>query len=631
MRRRIAVLVLFVAVLTGLAAQPAAAAKEPLPPTGLTATAVSAREVDLSWNPVDGATSYEIWWGADPYFPYNEYLATTTQTSYRHLYVAPGSTYHYAVRTITRKASSQLSAFVAVSIPPEAPTLLQAEVIKADQVQLSWQPGAGAISYSITEVAADGTEQPATVLQSGDRGALVQTVAETHYIFRVRGMSDTLLSFDYATVEITTPPREPSYIELVSPSPVPAGDTTLTFLVAGLQTFQPTSGTLEVSVDGGPVLSTAVVQKYATLPVTLEPGTHQLSADYSGDGAFLPSHTDRTFYAAVPAPTFTPDLVDSTTTSSAAVADVTCDGRTDVVSLSAPQDGSAPRLAVLPAQPDGTLGAALYTAVPTDTSSFAAGDLTGDGCADVTLLGSDLLTLVGSPSGLSTGTRARTDGTMSNLTLHDITHDGVLDAVVNDLPGIAVLPGTGRGGFGRARTIVPDPAQYKVGDLNGDGVLDLVTAPQSQVRGWLQSSTGQFTLSWTSDRAISAFALGDITGDGRPEVVVGNGLGEAGVAVLSGQDGQQLASVPGVYQSADLVAVGDLDGDGHSDILGMETSFGNAFASLTYAGLPTAAQTLTVVPFGFFAQGVLLADVSQDGRTDILVWGLYGLVVARQT
>jgi fibronectin type 3 domain-containing protein len=632
MRGRIAVLVLVVMVLTGLPALPAAAAREPLSPTGLTATVVSAHEVDLSWNPVDGATSYEVWWGADPYYPYYyEYLDSTTQTGYRHAYLGAAGTYFYAVRTITRKGSSPLSAFVSATTPPEAPTLLQAEVIKADQVQLYWQPGQGATSYRVSAVAADGTETPLTVLQAGERGAIVQTVAETHYVLRVRGLAGTLLSFDYATVEITTPPREPSYVAIATPSPVPAGATTLEFYVAGTESFQPTYGTLSVSVDGGPATTVPVNQKYATLQVTVDPGTHQFSADYSGDGAFLPSHAEETFYAVVPAPAFAPEVMDSTTIASVAAADVTCDGRADLVSLSAPQDGTDPRLAVLPAQPDGTLGAARYSPVPLGTNSIAAGDLTRDGCADVAMLGGDLLTLVGSPSGLSTGPRTRTDGSMSNITLYDLTKDGVPDAVVNDLSGVVMLPGNGRGGFERPRTIVPDLAAYEVADLSGDGLLDVLTSRDGELRAWFQSSTGQFTLSWSSSGPIATFGVGDVNGDRRADVALGYWEGNPAVVVLSGQDGRRLASVPALYQSPSLLRVGDVDGNGQGDILGLDSGFGASFASLTYAGVPTAPQTVTVAPYSFYVQDFLLTDVSQDGRTDVVTWGLYGLAVARQT
>jgi Bacterial Ig-like domain (group 3) len=88
---------------------------------------------------------------------------------------------------------------------------------------------------------------------------------------------------------VTTPPREPSVVYLAVPRPVPAGPTTLTFRVEGTQTLQPTSGTLEVSINGGPTKQATVEQSTAELPVDLTPGTYDVTMSYSGDGAFLPS------------------------------------------------------------------------------------------------------------------------------------------------------------------------------------------------------------------------------------------------------------------------------------------------------------------------------------------------------
>jgi hypothetical protein len=85
----------------------------------------------------------------------------------------------------------------------------------------------------------------------GELSANVRTQASTSYVFRVRGVAGGLVSLGFATVEVTTPPREPSVVYLAVPRPVPDGPTTLTFRVEGTQTLQPTSGTLEVSINGG--------------------------------------------------------------------------------------------------------------------------------------------------------------------------------------------------------------------------------------------------------------------------------------------------------------------------------------------------------------------------------------------
>jgi fibronectin type 3 domain-containing protein len=117
--RCLAIVAVLAAVLSAAPAPSAIAATVPAP-TGLAATATSGREVVLTWNPVDKAASYRVLWGVDP----NE-MATldhTTQTTYTHRFLAPGTTYVYAVQTVTRKGPlSEPSPIVTVTTPPEAP------------------------------------------------------------------------------------------------------------------------------------------------------------------------------------------------------------------------------------------------------------------------------------------------------------------------------------------------------------------------------------------------------------------------------------------------------------------------------------------------------------------------------
>jgi hypothetical protein len=626
--RRWKTIVLLTAALAVGSAGTAAAAPGVAPPTGLTATAVSAREAVLTWNPADQAAMYRVLWGVLPTDMIT--LDHTEQTTYRHSYLAPGMTYVYAVQTISRRgALSAPSAVVSVTTPPEAPGGLQAEVVKADQVRLSWFPGSGATSYAVSVVVADGSETPATVLESHERGALVQTVASTEYTFRVRSVANGLASIDHVAVSVTTPAREPSVINLTAPSPVPAGDAVLTFRIDGTQTLQPTSGTLDVSINGGPVTRVPVEQSQASLPVTLAPGTHSVAAAYSGDGAFLPSSASQQIFAAPPVPAFATEVINpSTEVHAVASADVTCDGLTDLVA------GHASRIDVHRGRPDGTFAPALGTALPAGTVAhrLATGDLDRNGCADVaTVLGTELWTFQGSAAGLGHGTRVRGADAVNVVALHDLTGDGVLDAVVGG-GGVSVLPGNGRGGFGRASRIVAAEQGFDVGDLDGDGRLDVVTVEAGQLHAWGQSATGSFDRRWTSPFDAGADVLvDDVTGDGRAEIVV---TANGGLDVRSGLDGRTQATVPGIYWPPSIAAAGDVDGDGVRDLVSVDGPSGGFGVSLTWAGGPTAQQYVRTDPMlfgGVRDHGLLVADVTQDGRADVVaVTASWGLLVVRQ-
>jgi FG-GAP-like repeat len=136
--------------------------------------------------------------------------------------------------------------------------------------------------------------------------------------------------------------------------------------------------------------------------------------------------------------------------------------------------------------------------------------------------------------------------------------------------------------------------------------------------------------------------LADLTGDGRADIV---GFGDAGVYVA-------LNNGNGTFQAPQLVVanfgynaggwrvdmhprfLADLTGDGRADIVG----FGNAgvYVALNNGNGTFQAPQLVVANFGYNAGGWrvdmhprLLADVSGDGRADIVGFGNDGVWVAR--
>src|SRR5258708_28290512 len=124
-------------------------------------------------------------------------------------------------------------------------------------------------------------------------------------------------------------------------------------------------------------------------------------------------------------------------------------------------------------------------------------------------------------------------------------------------------------------------------DFNGDGKKDLLVSKGSSasVAVFRNASSGG-NISFTQELDLGAAgtdhegaAAGDLDGDGKPDIVVANGIGANSVSVfLNTTTGLNISFATkvdlGVVNSPYSVAIGDLDGDGKPD-LAVANSGGN--------------------------------------------------------
>jgi hypothetical protein len=166
------------------------------------------------------------------------------------------------------------------------------------------------------------------------------------------------------------------------------------------------------------------------------------------------------------------------------------------------------------------------------------------------------------------------------------------------------------------------PYSVALGDIDGDGLLDIVTANQTaytfSVR--LGQAGGTFAATKTDYNAsgfASCVALGDVNGDGRLDVVIGLEYGN-GVTVCLGKAGGgfDYAFYRTETQSPYAVAVGDINGDGRLDIVAVDNWDWFASVLLGKAGGGFAAPTRYST--GADPISVALGDVNGDGRLDIV-------------
>ncbi len=121
----------------------------PATPAGFTGIAISSSQINLSWNPVAGAIGYDV------YYCDGTYITYTTNTSFSHTGRAPNTTYAYKIDAQTNASCiSQLTNCISISTtsscnPPATPSGFTATTTSSSQINLSWNPVAGAAGYDI--------------------------------------------------------------------------------------------------------------------------------------------------------------------------------------------------------------------------------------------------------------------------------------------------------------------------------------------------------------------------------------------------------------------------------------------------------------------------------------------------
>jgi hypothetical protein len=227
-------------------------------------------------------------------------------------------------------------------------------------------------------------------------------------------------------------------------------------------------------------------------------------------------------------------------------------------------------------------------------TSLALADFNGDGKLDL----ATCYTVVGTGSNAHRGT--------VQVLLQDSAHPGKFLAPANYPVG-------------------NDPFTIAVGDLNGDGKPDIVTANASTtnpngVSVVLQNGNGQFlpAASYSTGNVVNSVAIGDVNGDGRADLIVADA---GGVSILL-----QNSASPGTFTAAGTVsitggassaAVSDVNGDGVPDLVA-------ANGANVFVFLGNASALGTFLPAATYRSGqqpifVAVADLNGDGKPDIAV------------
>jgi ELWxxDGT repeat protein len=230
----------------------------------------------------------------------------------------------------------------------------------------------------------------------------------------------------------------------------------------------------------------------------------------------------------------------------------------------------------------------------------------------------------------------------NSVAVGDFNGDGVQDlAVANrgtyifyaDDGSVSVHLGNGDGTFQPARHFAAgvDPVSVAVGDVNGDGRLDLAVANHgsNDVSVLLGNGDGSFQAarSFPTGIAATSVTVADFNGDGRPDLAVTGGVSAGpGVNVLLGngdgtfQPAQYFGTVPGPRSAV----AADFNRDGRLD-LAVAGETGGIFppppsiSVLLGNGDGTFQTARNFYTTGADSLSVAAGDVNGDGRLDLAV------------
>lgn len=317
------------------------------------------------------------------------------------------------------------------------------------------------------------------------------------------------------------------------------------------------------------------------------------------------------------------------------IGDFTSDGIPDVIVANVGPDAFNGGVSVLPGDGAGSLEAAIDTGVGANqgTQSVATGDFNEDGKLDVVVQTGT----TGGPGPirilLGTGTGTFTlgvelSGGNGHVVAGELTGDDHIDVAFAYENGAAIVklyPGKGDGTF---RPVVQldslwDANNFKLADLNGDGLLDLVGI-SGPVWAMINEGGGSFAApvyTLCNELCLFEATLADFDGDGTLDIAGATGS-EGTIEVASGDgDGTftPVETIEDVAFATGYLTSGDFSGDGIPDlVVANEYAYESKIVILMKGRGDFTFGSWTYWTTG--NEGPTPVDLNDDGLLDLVAW-----------